>query len=238
MDIGRNTRNILASLYYRCNGTIKRAIPGIPMLEDVARNVNLVLWGLSGRPVPPPGLVKARTIRKYARQYGLRCFVETGTYRGGTIAALKGDFDEIYSIELSEELHAVARKRFARERHIKLICGDSGEELPRLMERLACPAVFWLDAHYSGGETAGGIEDTPIMKEIDCILKDRKTHVILVDDMRLFGTDPAYPTSEALIAKIVGMAGERVRLEIRDDVLRIAPLLAGQSREMCARTSR
>jgi hypothetical protein len=207
------------------------------MLEDVARNVNLVLWGLSGRPVPPPGLFKARTVRKYARQYGLRCFVETGTYRGGMIATLKGDFDEIYSIELSDELHSAARERFARDRHIKLVCGDSGEELPRLMERLACQALFWLDAHYSGGETAKGIEGNPIMKEIACILKDRRAHVILVDDMRLFGTDPAYPTSEALIAKITETAGGRVKLEIRDDILRIAPLLAGQARERCARKS-
>jgi hypothetical protein len=233
MDVGTNTRDSLASFYYRY-----KMIRRIPMLEDVARNVNVILWEVSGRPVPPPGLFKARTIRKYARQHGLRCFVETGTYRGGMIAALKGEFDEIYSIELSEELHSVARKRFAGDRHIKLICGDSAEELPRLVERLACPALFWLDAHYSGGETANGIQGNPIMKEIACVLKDCKAHVILVDDMRLFGTDPAYPASEALTTKIAEMAGERVRLEIRDDVLRITPLVAGQSRENCARTSR
>ncbi len=196
------------------------------MLDDVARNVNLVLWGLSGRAVPPPGLFKARTVRKYAKQYGLRCLVETGTYRGGMIATVKRDFDEIYSIELSEKLHVVARERFAKDKRVKLICGDSGEELPRVVERLACPALFWLDAHYSGGETANGIEGNPIMKEIACILKDRKEHVILVDDMRLFGADPAYPTSEALVAEITETAGERVMLEIRDDILRITPVLA------------
>ncbi len=232
MDVGSKAREILTSQYNR-SAFFRR----IPMLEDVARNVNVVLWGLSGRPVPPPGLFKARTVRNYARQYGLRCLVETGTFRGGTIAALKGDFDEIYSIELSEELHAAARDRFARDSHIKLICGDSAEELPRLVERLACQALFWLDAHYSGGETANGIQGNPIMKEIACVLKDCKAHVILVDDMRLFGTDPAYPTSEALSAKIMEVAGERVRLEIRDDVLRITPLFAGQSRESAGRRS-
>jgi len=237
MDIGKYARDTLAWLYYRCNGAIKSVILGIPLLVDVARNVNLALWGLSGRPVPPPGLFKIRTIRKYAKQYGLRCFVETGTYRGRMIAALKRDFDEIYSIELSEKLHSVARERFARDGHIKLICGDSGEELPRLMERLACQSLFWLDAHYCGGETAGRMQATPILKEIACVLNDRKAHVILVDDMRLFGADPAYPTSEALIAKIKEMAGEGVGLEIRDDILRIAPLLAGQSQEIHARSS-
>jgi len=218
MDVGSNTRETLASFYNR-NKMIQR----IPMLEDVARNVNVLFWGLSGRPVPPPGLFKARTVRKYAKHYGLRCLVETGTYRGGMIATVRRDFDEIYSIELSDRLHAIAQERFAKDKHVRLICGDSGEELPRVVERLVCPALFWLDAHYSGGETAEGIEGNPIMREIACILKDCKAHVILVDDMRLFGTDPAYPTSEALTAKITQMAGERVTLEIRDDILRITP---------------
>jgi hypothetical protein len=144
------------------------------------------------------------------------------------IATLKRHFDEIYSIELSPELHAAARQRFGAETHVKLIWGDSGDELPKLVERLACNSLFWLDAHYSGGETAKGIEDTPIIKEITCILKDDKAHVILVDDMRLFGADPAYPTSKALIAKIREMAGERVKLEIRHDILRIEPLFPEQ----------
>jgi hypothetical protein len=221
MDVGSNTREALASFYYRY-----KMIQRIPMLEDVARNVNMLFWRLSSRPIPPPGLFKARTVRKYAKQYGLRSLVETGTYRGGMIATVKRDFDEIYSIELSDKLHAVARERFAKDKHVTLICGDSGEELPRVVERLACPALFWLDAHYSGGETAKGIEGNPIMREIACVLKDRKAHVILVDDMRLFGADPAYPTPEALTAKITEMAGERVTLEIRDDILRITPTLA------------
>jgi hypothetical protein len=203
-----------------------RVLEKVPMLENAARNLNLALWGLLGRSVPPPSLFKARTVRKYARRYGLSCLVETGTFRGGMIAALKRDFDEIYSIELSPELHAAARLRFNKDKHIELICGDSGDELPRLVERLARESLFWLDAHYSGGVTARGIKDTPIMKEIACILRDAKAHVILVDDMRLFGTDPAYPTSEALIAKIEELAGERVRVEVRDDILRIAPLRA------------
>lgn len=213
------TREMVASKYGQ--STMLRRMP---ILERVARNVNLALWGLSGKPVPPPGLFKARTVKKYARKYGLRCFVETGTYRGGMIVAVKGDFDEIYSIELSEKVHEFARERFARDTHVKLICGDSGEELPGLVEGLARPALFWLDAHYSGGETTEGTKGNPIMREVACILKDRKEHVILVDDMRLFGTDPAYPTPGALIGWIKETSGESVMLEIKDDILRITPL--------------
>lgn len=195
----------------------------VPLLEPFAREVNLALWRLSGCPIPPPGLFKARTIRTYARQYSLRCLVETGTYRGNMIATLKRDFDQVYSIELSPELHAVAKHRFAGDSRINLVCGDSGVELPRILQRLTSSALFWLDAHHSGGETAQGTEDTPIMSEIACILRSPQAHVILVDDMRLFGTDPAYPTSEALIGKIAQMAGNRVSTEVREDILRIVP---------------
>lgn len=196
------------------------------MLEPVARGINLILWGLSGRPVPPPGLFKARTVRKYAKRYGLRCLVETGTYRGNMIGRLKRDFDQIYSIELSMELHEAARRRFAKERRIHLIHGDSGEQLPHLLRRLTRPALFWLDAHYSGGETARGTEGNPIMKEISCILNHPEAHVILVDDMRLFGTDPAYPASGELTTEIAQIAGNRASLEMRDDILRIVPAAA------------
>jgi len=222
MRLERNPREVLASQWSR-----SRMLQRIPILEPVARRVNLVLWQLSGSPLPPPGLFKAQTIRGYARQYGLRCLVETGTYRGNMIATLKRDFDQIYSIELSPELHAAARRRFAGDSRINLICGDSGAELPRIAQRLTGSALFWLDAHYSGGDTAQGAEGNPIMKEIACILTNSGAHVILVDDMRLFGTDPTYPPPEALIAKIRKIAGQRTSIEIRDDILRVVPSTSG-----------
>lgn len=218
MNLERNFRKELASQLGR-SGMLQK----IPMLDLAARNVNLALWRLSGSPAPPPGLFKARTIRRYARQYGLRCFVETGTLRGDTIAAVKRDFEEIYSIELSKELYSAAQIRFAGDRHVKLIHGDSGAELPRLIEHLTHTAVFWLDAHYSGGETARGFCDTPVTEEIMCVLRDPRAHVILVDDMRLFGTDPAYPTWEALASQIKQLAEDRTCLDLRNDILRITP---------------
>jgi hypothetical protein len=218
MDKRRNVRGSLAMEFGR-SAVLQR----IPMLEYVARNVNLRMWTFSGRPLPPPGLFKARTLRRYARQHGLRCLVETGTYRGAMITAVKGEFDQIYSIELSGKLHLAARERFAKDTHVNLICGDSGEELARLVKQLHCRALFWLDAHYSGGETANGRGGVPVMKEIDCILNDRTDHVILVDDMRLFGTDPTYPTTAELVAFISATAGQHVALEIRDDILRVIP---------------
>src|SRR5262245_43262543 len=81
-------------------------------------------WERRGRPVPPPHIVKQRVLREYAERYGLRTLVETGTYRGDMIEAMRPVFEKIVSIELGQDLFAAARKRFKRVAHVELIQGD------------------------------------------------------------------------------------------------------------------
>ena len=93
-------------------------------------------------------------LKKYAEDYNLKVFVETGTYYGDTVASLYKYFEETYSIELNRELFEMAQKRFKKKKHIHIIYGDSGKELGNLMTRINTPTLFWLDGHYSGGVTA------------------------------------------------------------------------------------
>ena len=66
---------------------------------------------------------------------------------------------------------------------------------------------FWLDGHFSGGDTFQGSDDTPILKELDTIEKHISSFEnisILVDDFRLFNiNNPAnkevYPDKSYLI---------------------------------------
>ena len=51
----------------------------------------------------------------------MKILVETGTYRGDMLDAMKDSFDTLYSIELSKELYDLARSRFKNVRHIQLI---------------------------------------------------------------------------------------------------------------------
>src|SRR5256885_14486168 len=153
--------------------------------------------------VPPPHVVKQRVLREYAERYQLKVFVETGTYRGDMVEAMKPLFDKIYSIELGDELFAKAKRRFERDTHIELIHGDSGKELGRILVRLQQPALFWLDGHYSAGDTARGEKDTPLYEELAQILRAPALgHVIVIDDARCFGSEPAYPTLPALRADV------------------------------------
>ena len=183
----------------------------------------LAEWERRGRPVPPPHVVKQGVLRSYARRYDLKIFVETGTYRGDMVEAMKPLFEKIYSIELSERLFDAARKRFQADRHVELIHGDSGKELGRIMERIDRPALFWLDGHYSAGETARGEHETPVREELEHIFRAPDLgHVIVIDDARAFGTDPAYPTLEEL-ARYVRSRRPRAGVLVEDDSIRITP---------------
>jgi hypothetical protein len=131
---------------------------------------------------------------KYAEQFNLEIFVETGTCCGDMVEAMKNSFKRIYSIELSDHFYEEAKKRFRNQTNIELIHGDSGKELEKLMQRINSPTLFWLDGHYSGGMTAKGDNVTPIFAELDHVIgSTNPRHVILIDDASCFHEDPEYP---------------------------------------------
>jgi hypothetical protein len=154
-----------------------------------------LLWTFHGRPVPPPAHVKRAFLRAHARRHGLRVFIETGTLYGDTLAALRNTFDILHSIELSRELYERASARFAGDARIQLWYGDSGDVLPRVLEEVRQPALFWLDGHYSGDGTAPGVEDTPICRELSHISKHplHGEHLVVIDDARCFNGQNGYP---------------------------------------------
>ena len=176
-----------------------------------------------GRPVPPPPLVKQALVKDFQRRFGLRVFVETGTFAGEMINAVLGRFDRIFSIELDDQWYAKAVGRFAARRDVTLLHGDSSTRLREVLAGLQEPALFWLDAHYSGPVTARGPLDSPIVQELDAIAAHPvRGHVVLIDDMRDFNGSGGYPDAGALAAELRERHPGDV-VEIRDDVLRWYP---------------
>jgi hypothetical protein len=171
---------------------------------------------------PPPPIIKQRILRQYAKEYGLRVFVETGTYLGNTVAALRDCFDRLYSIELDEALCARAAKRFRSSPHIEILQGDSAAELPRLLDKIKQPALFWLDSHASGGETAKAISYTPILEELRAILTAQIRHVVLIDDAGSFCGTYDYPTLEELERFVKSLRNDMM-IEVRQTIIRIVP---------------
>ena len=202
---------------------IKRT-PIYPALRTIRQRWELKEWERRGRPAPPPHIVKQRTIRKFAERFGLKVLIETGTYYGDMVEAMKNDFSRIYSIELSNELYEKAKRRFAGDDRIKIVNGDSGIELGKIIDSLDQPALFWLDGHYSAGETARGDKDTPIYEELTHIFNSQERgHVVIIDDARCFGTDPAYPSIDELSKFIKAKNSPNFKIEVENDSIRIVP---------------
>ncbi len=183
----------------------------------------LIEWEKRGMPIPPPHIVKQKTLQTYSIKFSLKILVETGTLYGDMVEAMKEVFERIYSIELDNQLYEEAKKRFKAAKHIELICGDSGVEMINLMDKIDEPALFWLDAHYSGGVTAKGENDTPIYNELSNILNaPDRGHVIIIDDARSFGSDPDYPNIDELF-DFVKLQRSNLEIAVQDDSIRITP---------------
>lgn len=205
---------------------VKNIIKHTPIysLLKKLRNAKIIMeWKRKGCPVPPPHLIKQRALQKYAKMYGLNIMVETGTYNGDMVNAMRDVFDNIYSIELSNELYENAEKRFSEQTHIHILHGDSGSEIEKLVSKIDRPALFWLDAHYSGGVTARGKEDTPILTELHHIFNaSDKGHIVVIDDARVFGVDPAYPTIKEL-TDFIESKKDNMDIVVKDDIIRVTP---------------
>lgn len=199
-----------------------------PNLRSLApgSNARLLLWahdvlhGRVGRAanagrlyVPSRGTTKVRAIRCHARRYGTRVFVETGTGFGDTTAAVADLFARCFTIELSVELHRHAAARLAKIEHVRCLQGDSGRIVSDLVSnQIPGPALFWLDAHTSGGRTASAGYD-PIFAELDAILAaPQPAHVILIDDARGHQVD-----------KIRAMVPRGRSFSNKNDIVRITP---------------
>lgn len=151
--------------------------------------------------------------------FDVRSFVETGTYLGDTLAQLHADFASLHSIELNRDYHARAVARFAGQPKIHLINADSASGLQHVLRDLpAEPALIWLDAHYSGGDTARGQSNTPVTSELRAILAHpKRSDLILIDDLRYFWlARPGFLQHEALLGypsarEIVGLLNSGVR---------------------------
>jgi hypothetical protein len=152
-------------------------------------------WKLRSHPVRSPHLLKQRTVIEYADKFALRTLVETGTYYGEMVAAVKNHFDRVYSIEYDPALAHRATRRFERDPRVRILEGDSAVVLPELLKSLTDPALFWLDAGYWGWDQLHR-DPERLSVEVESILSRAATgHVILMDDARMLNASPTAPSS-------------------------------------------
>lgn len=138
-------------------------------------------------------------------RFALTRAVETGTYWGGTTRALAGMFPSVVTVELSDQYFANAQKELADLPHVVINHGSS----PSLLRTLrAEPTLYWLDAHWSGLDTAGVENPCPVLDEISAIPAD-PADCLLIDDARLFATTSEPDKWPTLVAVIDALRAAR-----------------------------
>ena len=129
--------------------------------------------------------ININTIKRYPNKF----FVETGTYRGGTVLkAIGAGFKEIRSIEVCEDLFLEAQEMFKANKNIKISHGDSSEILFEVIKDINYPITFWLDAHNPnfGKDFPENTVFAPVLLELEQISRHKiKSHTILIDDLRI-----------------------------------------------------
>ena len=177
-------------------------------------------WVARGKPVRSPHLLKQMTVAEYGRRYQLRCLVETGTYYGEMVAAMRTQFDRIYSIELDPNLAAYSRERFKNYSQVEILEGDSSTLVPQVVAQLDSPALFWLDAGYYGVDLAPGDLSRRLTDRRALRSSPVRDHVVLRDDARMFvGTEKKF-TAGQLVSWIEQEYPNR-KVEIVRDIFRV-----------------
>lgn len=79
-------------------------------IYSVVHNYRYSKWNSAGNPVPPPHVVKQDAIKNYGKKYQVKTFIETGTFLGDMLEAVQNNFDTLYSIEIVDFIHELAKK--------------------------------------------------------------------------------------------------------------------------------
>lgn len=112
-------------------------------------------------PGPPSEL-----IIKLAKQYDVKDFIETGTYYGKAAVWAASFFDRVITIEYSKEIYETNLATYGELRNVDFVFGDSRSSLKSIVPELNRSAIFWLDSHWSGGETDGKDDECPLLEEL------------------------------------------------------------------------
>jgi hypothetical protein len=151
----------------------------------------------------PHSYTKFRAITSLKKKVNAKSFIETGTYLGVTTRRCASHFDNVYTIELDPALAEKAGKFLSAKKNVQVIQGDALEKLPEILTKDIDDILVFLDGHFSGGVTACGSMPEPALEEIKILARFKeKIAAIIIDDFRLFGTEPGFPTKSNLFQTI------------------------------------
>ncbi|GAB4513295.1 MAG: hypothetical protein OHK0046_13990 [Anaerolineae bacterium] len=167
-------------------------------------------------------------ILELKQHFGIKIFIEMGTYHGNTAVWAAEHFDKVITTEMSHSIYQETSQKYHNIANIQFLFGDSRQLLKEIIPQVAEPAIFWLDSHWSGGETYGENDECPLLDELQIINQSPVEHFILIDDARYFLCPPPEPHHIAAwptISEVVTTLGQRY-IVIFEDVIIAVPVSA------------
>lgn len=148
-------------------------------------------WEERGFAPPAPSFAKQATLQRHAPRGAT--WVESGSFRGRTaqFLALEANLAaaKVVTIEPSRKYYEIAARRLRGLDRVEVVHGQSVDVMARVLPALSGDICFWLDGHYSAGDTFKGESDTPVLEELEIILQHRSSDrniAVFIDDVRLF----------------------------------------------------
>jgi len=147
--------------------------------------------------------------------------IETGTYLGDSAILISQKFSKCTTIELDVALANRATQRLSKIQNISVIQGTTREVLQEILPNRQTGLLVWLDAHFSGGITAGEDDKCPLMAEIKVIMDSRakENTIVLIDDARALIGHGEWPMLSDVVTIAVEAGWSAVSI---DDVLVVA----------------
>lgn len=152
------------------------------------------------------GDLRIFNLKELKDKFRLKYFIETGTLFGeGVDHALNQGFEDIYSIEIDDDLYERAITKYAYNGGVNIIHGSSHEKIKDLLG-LDGNCLFWLDAHFPGADCHKKLYTdekdmeirAPLQTEIELIAqrKNKYKDVIIADDFWLYNTEHQYESGD------------------------------------------
>ena len=138
-------------------------------------------------------------LEELRKKHDCKIYLETGLWdsTNSTVSirkAIKSNFEKVFSIEILDKWIKIGNEVFQEEiknGRVEIIKLDS-VNLSLLLNReeFNSKTLFYLDAHVDNHEITNFKFKCPIFNEINAIKNlNRKDHIILVDDLRIFKTN-------------------------------------------------
>lgn len=169
------------------------------------------------------GEIFAGVHQKIARNardaFGLKAFVETGTYKGQSALWAKDKFERVITIEISPNFFKEAESVINNASNVLMILGDSREWLASVCRgRDNQPTLFWLDSHWIGDMQVQDPKGCPVIDEIRIINENFfGMHVIMVDDYAALSR-LGWAKTDDVIRALVDRTGHDRQVRIMDDI--------------------